>query len=567
MISVSGKKWIEKKVNKNSIEKVKQDFKLSEILSRLIVSRNYDISEINLINNNLNIINVFKNNSDFNDALEYLINSIKNKENICILGDYDVDGSAATSLLVNFFDYIKQPHYYYIPDREKDGYGASKKLFQKLILKKPKLVIMVDCGSTSYEAVSFLNENRINSIIIDHHEINRPYPKSDAIINPKKNNGYIKYDYFCATTLTYFLIDILIKKIKSDFELSNLMIYVLLATVCDVMQLRKINKIIAINVIKNFDIKKNDAFRLLYEQLNIKKKLNVDDLGYLIGPILNSGGRLGYSSYATELLTSKNPTITKKRSVELIKLNNKRKELEQNTLNIIDFNKIEKENKNVIIYFNPNINEGLIGIIASRLKDHFGKPSIVITRSKNIFKGSARSTLNYNIGYLIKSLFDNKIIEKGGGHNMAAGFTIKKNNIKILNDFIQKDYSNKISNFQNIYEYDSEISSSTINRNFINEIYKLGPFGIGNFSPTFLIKNLKIVKINILKKKHISAILKPKIGSSIKSICFNCMNSKISEYLLSYKKEINIIAELQEHFWNNKKTIQINIKDLLLKIN
>jgi single-stranded-DNA-specific exonuclease len=150
---------------------------------------------------------------------------------------------------------------------------------------------------------------------------------------------------------------------------------------------------------------------------------------------------------------------------------------------------------------------------------------------------------------------------------MAAGFTIKKNNIKILNDFIQKDYSNKISNFQNIYEYDSEISSSTINRNFINEIYKLGPFGNGNFSPTFLIKNLKIIKINILKKKHISAILKPKIGSSIKSICFNCMNSKISEYLLSYKKEINIIAELQEYIWNNKKTIQINIKDLLLKIN
>ena len=386
MISVSGKNWIEKKVNKNSIEKVKQDFKLSEILSRLIVSRNYDISEINLINNNLNIINVFKNNSDFNDALEYLINSIKNKENICILGDYDVDGSAATSLLVNFFDYIKQPHYYYIPDREKDGYGASKKLFKKLILKKPKLVIMVDCGSTSYEAVSFLNENRINSIIIDHHEINRPYPKSDAIINPKKNNGYIKYDYFCATTLTYFLIDILIKKIKSDFKLSNLMIYVLLATVCDVMQLRKINKIIAINVIKNFNIKKNDAFRILFEQLNIKKKLNVDDLGYLIGPVLNSGGRLGYSSYATELLTSKNPTITKKRSVELIKLNNKRKELEQNTLNIIDFNKIEKENKNVIIYFNQNINEGLIGIIASRLKDHFGKPSIVLLDQKILIR-------------------------------------------------------------------------------------------------------------------------------------------------------------------------------------
>ena len=331
--------------------------------------------------------------------------------------------------------------------------------------------------------------------------------------------------------------------------------------------LRKINKNIAINVLKNFDINKNEAFRILFEELNIKKKINIDDLGYLIGPILNSGGRLGFSNYATELLTSKNTSITKKRSLDLIKLNNKRKELEKNALNKIDFNKIKKENKNVIIYFDPNIKEGLIGIIASRLKDHFGKPSIVITRSNNIFKGSARSTLNYNIGYLIKSLFDNKIIEKGGGHNMAAGFTIKKNNIKILNDFIQKDYSNKFSNFKTIYEYDSEISSSSINRNFINEIQKIGPFGNGNFLPTFLIKNLKIIKVNILKNKHISVILKPNIGSSINSICFNCMNSKISEYLLSYKKEINIIAQLQDHIWNNKKTIQIKIKDLLLNIN
>ena len=204
MISVSGKKWEEKITNKNAIEKLKQDYNFSDILSKLIVSRKFDQTELNTINNNLDLNNVFLKNSDFEKSIELVTNSINNSENICILGDYDVDGSAATSLFVRFFDYIKHPFFYYIPDREKDGYGASKKLFQKLILNKPKLVIMVDCGSTSNEAIDFLSENKIKSLIIDHHEISKPFPKATAIINPKKDNGYICYDYLCATSLVYF---------------------------------------------------------------------------------------------------------------------------------------------------------------------------------------------------------------------------------------------------------------------------------------------------------------------------------------------------------------------------
>ena len=564
MISVSGKNWIERKVNKNSVEKIKQDYKFNEILSKLIVSRNFDEDEINNINNDLKIINIFKNNNDFKEASKILINSIKNNEKICILGDYDADGTAATSLLVRYFNYIKQPHFYYIPDRVKDGYGATKKLFQKLILNQPKLVIMVDCGSTSNEAIDFLNQNKIKSIIIDHHEINKPYPASNVIINPKKNITRNEESYLCATSLTYFFLDYLIKSIGSDFKINNYLIFVLLATVCDVMPLRKINKIIASNVIKGFKINDNGVFKFIFEQLSLNKKLSIDDLGFLIGPIINSGGRLGFSNYGTELLTTDDPKLIQKRSIELIKLNEKRKILEQNILDEIDYEKINKQNQKVIIYYDANINEGLIGIIAARLKDYFNKPSIVITKSNNTLKASARSTSNYNIGNLIKSLIDNKIIEKGGGHNMAAGFTIKKSKLNSLNEFIQKDYNNKIIDADLSYKYESEISTSSINKRFIDEINKLGPFGNHNYLPIFLIRNVKIIKSNIINKKHISVIIKPNIGSSLKSICFNCINTQIGEYLLSYKKNINIVAEINENIWNNKKSIQLNIKDLLL---
>ena len=564
MISVTGKKWMEKKINKNSIEKLKQDHDFSEILSKLIISRNFDQTEIHTIKNNLVIKNVFLNNIDFNKSINIVLNTINNTENICILGDYDVDGSAATSLFVRFFESLNQPFFFYIPDREKDGYGATKKLFEKLILKKPKLIIMVDCGSTSNEAIDFLNQNNIKSLIIDHHEINKPYPNADAIINPKKDNGYIEYDYLCATTLAYFFLDSLSKKIKSTINMEDYLIYALLATVCDVMPLRKLNRLIAQNVLSQFNIKKNYAFNKLYSLNEKKNKININDLGFLIGPILNAGGRLGKSNYATELLSSNNLEIVNQRSIELIKLNNKRKEIETSILDEIDFNNIEKNNKGIVIYYNPNINEGLIGIIAARLKDYFNKPSIVITVSNDVLKGSARSIYDYNIGRAVKNALDSNIILSGGGHSMAAGFTLKKDNLKNFESFMLRNFSKLNISLDHTFNFDNEISSIAFNKDFFTEIKKIGPFGNGNPLPTFLFKDLMIIKAKVLNKKHISAILKSSIGFSINSITFNCVNNRIGEYLLNYKKNLHVVGQINENFWNNKNTLQLTIRDIIL---
>ena len=564
MISVSGKKWEQKKINQNLVDKLKQDFNFSDILSRLIISRKFEDDEIATINTDLDLNNVFLNNEDFNKSIKLVVDCINNNERICILGDYDVDGSAATSLFVKFLKSINHSFFYYIPDRKKDGYGATKILFQKLILEKPKLVIMVDCGSTSNEAIDFLNQNKIKSLIIDHHEINKPFPNANSIINPKKDNGYKEYDYLCATSLSYFFLDLLIKEINSKINISDYLIYVLLATVCDVMPLRKLNRLIALNALKNFDITKNLPLNTLFELNDKKNKININDLGYLIGPILNAGGRLGRSQYATELLSSNNDQVIKDRCNHLIKLNNKRKEIETLILNEIDFQKIEKENKDVIVYYNPNINEGLIGIIAARLKDHFNKPSIVITVSNELLKGSIRSVYNYNIGRVIKNSLDKDIIINGGGHNMAAGFTLNKGNLKTFENYILEDFLKSNAINDNIFSYESEVSSLSFNQDFYDDIKKLEPFGTGNSVPTFLIRDLKIVNPILLNNKHVSTILKSKTGFSIKSISFNSINTKIGEYLMNYKNNVNVIGQINENIWNDKKALQLTIRDLIL---
>ncbi len=564
MISVSGRNWQEKKIDIKLVEKIQQDFNFSQTLSRLIVSRNFNENETYLINNDLNLSNVFLRNTDFIKSLELLEIAIKNNDNICILGDYDVDGSAATSLWIRLLNHINHPHFHYIPDRIQDGYGASKKLFKKLILKKPKLVIMVDCGSTSLEAIDYLNKNNIKSLIIDHHEMTRPFPKATMIINPKKDNGYVEYDYLCATTLTYFFLDMLVQKIKCRFKLKKYLIYVLLATVCDVMPLRKLNRLIAITALKEFDFNENDVFSKIYKLNNKKNKISIDDLGFLIGPILNSGGRLGKSDYAVELLSSENTQIINQRSKDLITLNNKRKKIEQNILEDIDFDKIDKENKKIIFYYKKNINEGLLGIIAARLKDYFNKPSIVITNSKNHLKGSARSIYEYNIGRAIRRSLNQNIILNGGGHNMAAGFSLKKTKLSIFEKYIQKDFLKSNISLDTAFKYDSQISSTIFNNNFFDDIKRIEPFGNENPLPIFLFKDLKVIKSTIVKEKYVSSVLKSKIGSSISSISFHSLNSKISKYLLNYKKNFNVVGQINEYLINNKKKYQLIIKDITL---
>ena len=248
----------------------------------------------------------------------------------------------------------------------------------------------------------------------------------------------------------------------------------------------------------------------------------------------------------------------------LAQLNNKRKEIETLILDEIDFQKIENENKDVIIYYNPNINEGLIGIIAARLKDYFNKPSIVITTSNEVLKGSARSVFNYNIGRAIKNSLDSNIIINGGGHNAAAGFTLDKTNLKNFENFMLEDFSKTGVPKNWSFTYDAEVSSLALNMDFYKEIKKLEPFGTGNPLPTFILKDLKIIKTKIIDNKHISLILKSRTGLSIKSISFNSVNNKVGQYLLNYKNNLSVIGQINENIWNNKRTLQLTIRDVII---
>ena len=561
MISVSGNKWSERKLNNRIIEKISIDNNLSYDLSKLILSRNYSLDEINELENEFQLKNPFFNNKDFLKARDLLIKIIKKKELILVYGDYDVDGVSSTAILVNFFNYIKNPNYYLIPNRFNDGYGPNLDLIKKNLKKNTKIVIFVDCGSNSIEIVNFLRKNNIEVLIIDHHHINNKLVSTLNIINPMKNLKDYKGQNICAAALTFYLINLLNNKLKKKINIYDFLFFAFLGTICDLMPLRHSNKQISKIALNKFNKIENPGIKQLLNFLSLKRSIRYTDISYSIGPMINSPGRLKDANLSVELLCSKNLNKIKKIVEEIKILNIKRKKIENFCINLVDLKKYEN-NDEVIFEVNKLFHEGILGIIAGKLKDKLNKPAFVITDSLNFYKCSIRSTGQFKLNHLLKRLLNNKLIEKGGGHNMAAGFVVKKKNLIKLKEFINSEYrkSKKINTFY----YDFKKLLPKDDSSIFNDLKKLEPFGYDNQQPLFLFENLKSIKTKVINNRHINCVLKNKENRSFQSIAFDAVNTSIGNYLVNYKKKFSLIGTIEQYFWDGKKKNQIIIKDLLI---
>ncbi|SMF75483.1 single-stranded-DNA-specific exonuclease RecJ [Candidatus Pelagibacter sp. HIMB1321] len=561
MRSVSSKNWEEFSINRRILEKIKIENNLSEILAKIIIANKFSDEEIYSTNNTISYSNPFHFNNDFNNSCKILKKHINKKNKILVIGDYDVDGCVSTSLLINFFKKINLKADYYIPNRIRDGYGVNYNLIKYLVKRfNPDLVFMVDCGSNTNEPINYLKKKNIECLIIDHHNINKPYPAATYIINPKKECDYNIYDYYCSAFLTFFFLDVFIKKNSLNVNLKDLHIYIALATIADVMPLRRNNRFFLQQTLKNFDLNKNLIFKKIFQLKKIKKKLDYNDLAFLIAPMFNSAGRIHDANIIVKLLTTNNEDQIKKIIIKLDNFNTHRKNIQNNFLNNNDLNKYTLEN-GIIFIDNKDLHEGIIGIIASKIKELFNKPCIVFSKSNSVYKGSARSTYDFNIGNLIKTCVDKNMLISGGGHNLAAGLNIQKNNIKDFKKFLDSQYLKNKSINKN--KYISKISFSSLNLKFLNEISKLEPFGNLNENPYFLVENVKIKNPSVINDNLITLYLKQSSKSLIKAISFNPIRSKISDYLLNYINPVNLILRLDKINWNNKTNIQIKIVDII----
>ena len=581
-LSISGKNWVLKKYSQEDLSFLKENFYLDEITSKLLSIRKIKKEDINSFLNPV-VKNFIPNPNTLIDMEKSSLRTyeaIMSNEKIGIFGDYDVDGASSTALLGNYLHELNLDFNIYIPDRKKEGYGPSIKSFKEFLDKKIKLIFTVDCGTLSFEAIDFAKKNNIDVIVLDHHQSEINLPNAFSIINPNRFDDNSNLQNLCAAGVTFMFLVSLNRKLRikkwfqnnniNEPDLINYLDLVSLGTVCDVVPLTGLNRAFVKQGLKIIKLKKNLGIKTLLDICKIETNPTIYHLGFMLGPRINAGGRVGKCSHGANLLLNKDPKKSYSLASELDRFNEERKILEANLLQkILNETKTNVDDP-VLILSGNNWHEGVIGIVAARLKDKFNKPVILISIEDDIGKASARSITGFDIGSVIISATQENILIKGGGHKMAGGFSIKIENIDKFKNFVMRRFKNineDISKEKPIF-LDDVISPSAINLEFFNKVALLSPFGPGNPEPKFAIEDLKTINGKIVGEKHIKSTLLGKDGSIIKTIAFNSVNKDLGEYLLKKNnKPFNIAGKLSLNEWKGQSNVEFIIDDISVNKN
>ena len=576
-VSVGGKNWILKEFSSDDVNFFKTNFFLDEIVARLLSIRKIKKEEVKSflepsIKTMLPNPFILK---DMDKAIDRTVKAILNNEKIGIFGDYDVDGATSTAILGQYFRSLNIEFEIHIPDRKSEGFGPNEKAFLNFINKGVNLIYTVDCGTLSFKPIDFANKKNIDVIILDHHQSETKLPNAHSIINPNRFDDRSELNYLCAAGVCFLFLVALNKRLRNENlfsassikepDLIKILDLVSLGTVCDVVPLIGLNRAIVGQGLKVLKKKNNLGLKTLIELNNIENNITAYHLGYILGPRINAGGRVGKSSHGANLLLNKNAQDTFKLASELNNYNKERQVLESELLNKILNTNYENNTDPVIILYGENWHEGVIGIIAARIKEKYNKPAIIISVTSNIGKGSARSIYGFDIGSTIIGGVQAGLLVKGGGHKMAAGFTINMQKFQDFKDFVFKKFRSVNMNLEDKkkYYFDAQIAPSAVNIDFFEKINLLAPFGSGNAEPRFLIRDLKVINSKIVGEKHIKSLLVGSDSSIIKTISFNSVETDLGSYLFKKNtKTFNIVGKLSLNEWRGQKNVEFIIDDI-----
>jgi len=576
-LSVSGKNWISKNFNSEEINFFKTNYFVDEIVAKLLSIRKIKKEEIKSFLEP-SIKNVLPNPyvlKDMDIAVNRTEISIINGEKIGIFGDYDVDGATSTAILGKYFELLNIPFEIYIPDRKNEGFGPNEKAFAKFINLGVSLIFTVDCGTLSFVPMSFAKKKNIDVIILDHHQSEIKLPDAHSIVNPNRFDDRSELNYLCAAGVCFMFLVALNKKLRDrnwfldnsviEPDLMNILDLVSLGTVCDVVPLVGLNRAFVSQGLKVLKRKNNLGLKTLVEVCNIEKTITAHELGYALGPRINAGGRVGKSTHGANLLLNQSPKSAFKLAIDLNTYNEERKILETDLLNKILNTDYKNNTDPVVILHGENWHEGIIGIIAARVKDKYHKPTIIISVNNGLGKGSGRSIHGFDLGSVIIGAVQNGLLSKGGGHKMAAGFSIDMNKIKEFKEFVFRKFKSVNINLEekNNYYYDAEIAPSAVNIEFFEKINLLAPFGSGNPEPRFIIKDLKLVNSKIVAEKHVKTVLIGSDSTTLKAISFNSVETQLGAHLLKKNiKPFDIAGKLSLNEWRGQRNVEFIIDDI-----
>ena len=423
--------------------------------------------------------------------------------------------------------------------------------------------------------MDFAKKKKIDVIILDHHQSEPILPSAHSIVNPNRIDDRSELNYLCAAGVCFMFLVALNKRLRDqnwfssnsiiEPELMNILDLVSLGTVCDVVPLVGLNRAFVRQGLKILKRKNNLGLKTLIDVCKIESSITTYHLGYILGPRINAGGRVGKSTHGADLLLNKNPKNAFQLAADLNIYNEERKILESELLNKILNTDFKTSSEPVVILYGENWHEGIIGIIAARIKDKYNKPTIVISVNNGIGKGSGRSITGFDLGSTIIGAVQSGLLSKGGGHKMAAGFTIHMDKFNEFKEFVFRKFKSVNINLEEKknYYFDVEIAPSAVNIEFFEKINLLAPFGSGNPEPRFVIKDVKLVNSKLIAEKHIKIVLIGSDATTLKAISFNSVGTQLGSHLLKKNiKPFDIAGKLSLNEWRGQKNVEFIIDDI-----
>ena len=561
------KKWQLYKINEEEVEKIENKYKINKLLATILVNRNIkEPKDIRLF--------LKPTREDFHDpylikdmeiAVQRIIKAINNKEKVTIYGDYDVDGITSITVLKSFLSDIGLECKSYIPDRLEEGYGLNKNAIDSILKKGCDLMITVDCGISGNEEIDYANSLGIETIVTDHHEPGDKLPNAIAVIDNKRKDSTYPFRELAGVGVVFKLIQALGIKLglKEETYLKYLDI-VCLGTISDIVPLVDENRVIAKLGLMLVQQTRNIGLRSIINSSGYKK-VDSTTISFGVAPRVNACGRMGMAEEALNLFLSKNINEVNELTKRLNEHNSLRQSIEkqifEEVLKQIEENDLDKHK--VIVLGGKNWHHGVIGIVSSKVTEMYFKPSILLSFEEDgIGKGSGRSIPGFDLHEALTKC--GQTIEKFGGHSMAIGITLKKDNFEeFKNKFEQIAIDEHIERIVPIIKIDAKINLDDINKEMVESLKQLEPFGEANKMPIFLFKNLKIDSIRALSEgKHLKLTLKDN-NNIINAIGFN-IGRLADEYRIGDK--IDVVGTLEINTFNGVDNLQINIKDIMKSI-
>ncbi len=577
--SLCGRQWVLNTVDNRLVEDLSRQAGVNDVLARVLATRGVTLDTVHdFLHPTLKTLMPDPSTlAGMDQAVERLVVAINSKEKIGVFGDYDVDGATSSAVLRRFFRSIGIDPVMYIPDRMKEGYGPNTPALLALAEQGVKIVITVDCGISAYEPLKAAKEAGLDVIVADHHKADPVLPVAAAVVNPNRLDDTSKQGHLAAVGVTFLLLVALNRALRvtgwyrdnniAEPDLRQLLDIVALGTVADVVPLIGLNRAFVIQGLSVLARGANVGLAAMRKVAAIDVEPSAYHLGFIYGPRVNAGGRVGQADLGMRILSTDDPDEAAALAVRLDDYNRARQDIEAAVL-AEAIEQVETRNSDdpVLFAMGASWHPGVIGIVASRLKDRYGRPACVVALDGGMAKGSGRSVKGVDLGKAVLAARDVGLLFNGGGHAMAAGFTVEEAKLSAFVEFMTKHVvaQMKAGVSSIAHPIDGVLSVNAVTTEFAQMLGELAPYGSGNDEPRFAVVDADVGKADIVGSGHVRCFLTGRAGGRLKAIAFRSADSDLGVGLLNARgRSLHLTGTIRVETWQGRANAQLIIDDAI----